>query len=181
MRTDCRRYEMSELTRRRDGKQARNTVKVLLLRHAHAVADGPGLADSDRYLSSRGREAARAVGNRLREAGVVVSRVWTSPLVRAVQTAELVVESAGFAVDVETLPALGTEGSPHAVVQQLSGVVDDVLLVGHMPSISTLGALLVGETGFISLRPAEVALIDRGQPVWRLDPETLVLQELLLR
>lgn len=151
------------------------------MRHAHAIVDSPGLSDSDRTLSRRGREAARAVGSRLHEAGVVVSRVWTSPLVRAVQTAELVVESARIAADVEAFPALGTEGSAHAVAQQLGGVVDDVLLVGHMPNISTIGALLVGEPGFISFAPADVVLVDRGRPVWKLDSDTLVLHEILLR
>ena len=67
-------------------------MKLYLVRHAHAVSDAE---DPARPLSPRGREVALSMGRWLRgNAAVDIEEVWHSPLVRARETAELVVEGA---------------------------------------------------------------------------------------
>ena len=54
---------------------------------------------SDFPLTELGREQASAVGDAFRDAGIVFTRVYSSPLVRAVQTAELVAPGAEIVTD----------------------------------------------------------------------------------
>jgi phosphohistidine phosphatase SixA len=69
---------------------------VLVLRHAATepgTGDPPGFRRGDcatqRNLSAAGREQSRAIGKRLREAGVRVDDVLTSSWCRCIDTAEL--------------------------------------------------------------------------------------------
>jgi phosphohistidine phosphatase len=85
-----------ELTWRRNFPQA-GAVKIFLIRHGHAVDAAEQLSDGERYLTKKGRRAVREVGRALRKAGVAFEAIVTSPLVRAVQTAELIAEQTEFA------------------------------------------------------------------------------------
>src|SRR5262249_9528193 len=71
-------------------------MKVLLIRHTHAVDGDEALDDEARWLTAKGRTLARAVGARLRDDEIVPDAIVTSPLVRAVQTAELVARGLKF-------------------------------------------------------------------------------------
>jgi broad specificity phosphatase PhoE len=82
---------------------------VLLLRHANApgTGDPPAMKLSDcstqRNLDDVGRNQARALGQRLRDAGVSKARVYTSELCRCRDTAQLL--NIGT---VQALPALNS-------------------------------------------------------------------------
>jgi len=62
---------------------------LVLVRHAQAIEAAPGLADGDRWLTGKGRKTARKVGAWLAKPKRRPLAIWTSPLVRAVQTAEI--------------------------------------------------------------------------------------------
>src|SRR5215813_12856002 len=64
-------------------------VRIYLVRHGDAVPEEDAGSDRDRWLSPRGREAARVLGRLLREQAVAPDAIVCSPLPRAVQTAEL--------------------------------------------------------------------------------------------
>jgi len=69
--------------------------RVLMLRHAQApgVGDPPGFRLDDcatqRNLDDSGRRQARALGNRLANAGVAAARVYSSQWCRCLETARL--------------------------------------------------------------------------------------------
>jgi len=65
-------------------------VKLYVLRHGPAEEQAASGFDGDRALSAPGRERVRAVAKVLTEEGEEPAEVVTSPLVRAVQTAEIV-------------------------------------------------------------------------------------------
>lgn len=155
-------------------------MKVFLIRHSLAVEARPGLDDASRYLSELGRERARTVGEHLRHEGVGFDSVLTSPLPRAVQTAELIAAALGFDDVVTVLPALAPGVRPEPQAEQLSGRGARVAVVGHAPGISDLGALLVSRPAFPPLRPCQVSVVEGGQPSWTLNPETLELERLLV-
>jgi phosphohistidine phosphatase len=95
--------------------------------------------------------------------------MWTSPLVRAVQTAELVAAGLASKIAVEVMPALAPDGDFHQLVAALKALAADanVLLVGHEPGLSGIGAMLVGEADFAALGKAEAARIHEGALRWR--------------
>jgi probable phosphoglycerate mutase len=80
------------------------TQPLLLARHGQTAdnADGLILGRRDPPLSALGREQARALGAAAMEAGIAI--VWSSPLRRAYDTAEIVASATGAPVSV--LPTL---------------------------------------------------------------------------
>lgn len=71
-------------------------MKVLsLLRHAKSGWDDPALADFDRPLNARGREAARAMGRAMRALGLGYDRILASPAARVTGTIDELGESYG--------------------------------------------------------------------------------------
>lgn len=96
-------------------------ARVFLARHGEAEYETALVTDDGGSLTARGREQSRALAERLR--GERVARVWTSPLSRAVQTAEIA--AAALDVDVVVREGLreygvgslaGTDGDEAAVV-----------------------------------------------------------------
>src|ERR1041385_5932706 len=98
-------------------------MDIILFRHGHAIDDtgSSSLGDSGRWLSSKGRERTRAMGRKL------VARmkrrpqeIWTSPLVRAVQTAEILAGSADLEEEVYVRDELSPGRDPAQVVALLA-------------------------------------------------------------
>jgi len=143
---------------------------ILLMRHAEVVEETLVIRSSQRHLTMAGREHATAVGHRLRELGVELGCVVSSPLMRAAQTAELVAAALGFAGVVEVLPALAPEGDAHAAERELGHRPGWTLAVGHEPGLSAVGALLCRTSAFPPLHMTQVDLIEDGRLVWSLHP-----------
>jgi phosphohistidine phosphatase len=138
-------------------------MPILLIRHADAVLEDRDLPDEARYLSASGRRDAAALGEELRAAGLVPARFVTSPLVRAVQTTELVARAAGFEVEVTVDGDLAPGGSVRHIAQLLGEAPDLVVAVGHEPSMSALAGALSGQARFPAMRKAEACLVEGGQ------------------
>jgi phosphohistidine phosphatase len=155
-------------------------VQVYIIRHGHAVDEGPGLGDEQRYLSKKGRKAVREIGRALRDEKVELDAILTSPLVRAVQTAELLAERLDFLGVIEVLPQLCPGVPPRLVAAELPSRGVRVAVVGHEPGLSMLGAFLCGRPAFPPLRKGQVSLVEDGHPRWFLNPDTLERDRLLI-
>jgi phosphohistidine phosphatase SixA len=126
-------------------------VRLILVRHAHS---DPGRPDELRPLSSRGREEARALGERL--AAERPELVLASPLLRARETAAAIAKAAGvdLRVDGRLAPGAGAED----VLAAVEDVGATVVAVGHQPDCSEIAlALGAGEREFA---PAAFAAIE---------------------
>jgi phosphohistidine phosphatase len=137
--------------------------RLYLVRHGIAVPPGtPGIADGDRPLTPRGRRRTRRVARGLEALGLEVDRIVTSPLPRALETAEIVAAALGLDDVLEMSDALAAERSAGAVAEWLATRGEGrLMLVGHNPWISDLvGLLCTGEPrGAIELRKAGVAAL----------------------
>jgi phosphohistidine phosphatase len=121
-------------------------MEIYILRHGIAESQRAGRADSERKLTEEGREKLRLVLARARKAGVAPSLVLTSPLVRAVQTAEVAAQALGYAGEIEKTDALVPSSSSRQVWRLLRSRADEtaVLLSGHEPLLSETASYLVG-------------------------------------
>lgn len=155
-------------------------MQVYIIRHGHAVDEGFGLSDESRYLSKKGRKNVREVGRVLRDAKVELDAILTSPLVRAVQTAELIAERLDFVGIVEAVPALAPGVPPRIIAAELASRGARVAVFGHEPGLSALGAFLCGRPSFPPFRKAQVSLVEDGKPLWFINPDTLERDRLLL-
>jgi len=144
-------------------------VQVFLIRHAEAVDETLELRDPLRHLTAHGRMQARSLGDRLRWHDCLPTHIWTSPLVRAVQTAELVAIGLESKIAVEVAPALAPGESERAVEAALHALPAEacIVLIGHEPGMSGIGAVLVGAADFAPLDKAEAARIVDGALRWR--------------
>ena len=144
-------------------------MQVFLIRHAHATDETLVLGDPLRPLTAQGRVQARKLGEKLRWYDCGITHVWTSPLVRAVQTAELVVAGLDHDITVDIAPDLAPEGAQKDLVARVRKLPADssIMLVGHEPGMSHIGALIVGDTSFPPLGKAEAVRIVDGKVRWR--------------
>ena len=142
---------------------------VFLIRHATAIDETLELRDPHRHLTAEGRQEARALGDRLRWHDCEPTVIWASPLVRAIQTAELVALSLGIATVIESLPELAPEGHPREVAAAIAKLPADalVMLFGHEPALSAVGALLTNDPEFPAIAKAEAVRIHDGRVRWR--------------
>jgi len=140
--------------------------------------------DHDRWLTDAGRQTVTEVGKTLTQLNLQYSCIYTSPLVRAVQTAEiLAMTQPGFHGPLEVNPALASEvGSTAEALAPLDHAAEEdrIVMVTHMPKIGVLAARLGQLARFPAFDTAAVCLVrieaGRGRFQWMLDPETLELK-----
>ena len=114
------------------------TGRLWILRHGEAVPHESRPSDDDRELTPRGERQAEAAGVALARLGVELAACYTSPKVRARDTARLCCRSLG--VDPEVVGSLrgGFDlDDLHELFLAHEGD-DDVLVVGHEPDLSQL-------------------------------------------
>jgi phosphohistidine phosphatase len=141
-------------------------MKIYLVRHGDAVPEEDAGSDRDRWLSPRGREAARILGRLLREQRIEPDAFVCSPLPRAVQTAELLATSIDYIGTISSLRCLEPAAHPRVAAGEVMRAGMAVVVVGHEPSISALGAHLLGRPAFPQFRTAQCCAIENGQPTF---------------
>lgn len=125
----------------------RRSVSLYLVRHAIAAERGPDWPDDAlRPLVHRGRARMREVVRGLASLGVTVDSIYTSPLVRAHQTAEILAAGIDAGVAVHVLKELAPGHAPALVIDALKprARVSSIALVGHEPGMGELAAFLLG-------------------------------------
>ena len=141
-------------------------MRIYLVRHGDAVPEEEAGSDRDRWLSPRGREAARVLARLLRSVPVEVDAIICSPLPRAVQTAELLAQGLDYLRDIRSLRCLEPSAHPRVAGDAVLGAGDSVIVVGHAPSIISLGAHLLGRPTFPTFHTAQCYAIEDGRPTF---------------
>jgi phosphohistidine phosphatase len=121
-------------------------VDILIIRHAEAVSHSAPVEDAYRPLTPRGRRDAKRLGKLLRAAEARPDVIVFSPLVRAVQTAELVARGLRYKGPLDVAPELAPERKPPSVVREVllpRAELACVALVGHEPLLGELLGLLL--------------------------------------
>ena len=140
-------------------------MDIYLLRHAEAEDQRPGSGDEGRALTKKGFQQAQRAGVWLQAQGVEVEAIISSPLLRAVQTAQPVAEALGKAVVTDQRVA-GLRLTAEAVrdLAREYEVGESLLLVGHEPDMSDLIRELT--RGQVEVKKAALALVscDRLAP-----------------
>ena len=120
-------------------------MKLYVMRHGPAEDASPS-GDAARALTPAGRERVRNVAEFLAAQDEVPRHVVSSPLVRALQTAEIVNAHAKIASEVEVDRAMAPRGDAISFVRAAAREGRKrVMVVGHEPDLSILVATLLGE------------------------------------
>jgi phosphohistidine phosphatase len=158
---------------------------LYLLRHGLAVdrEDPKCLPDAERPLTREGMEKTRQVARGLRMLGVKPDLILSSPLLRAIQTAEIAAAELTYAKEkIRRTPALEPEADPADLLKEIARLrKEEVLCAGHAPNLDEVIAHAVGvRMAFTGLKKAgaaclefDSALASRGRLVWLYSPKVL--------
>jgi phosphohistidine phosphatase len=166
---------------------------IYLLRHGIAAdRDAAGVgSDADRQLTAKGVRRIEREASGMRLLGIQPDHIFTSPLIRAAETARVVANGYDGEIDVTVTDALAPGRGFGAPLDDQSPVVallrqpelESAMLVGHEPDFSQLASLLL--TGALNLnlelKKGGLCAIDVQDPIrshkntllWLLAPKQL--------
>jgi phosphohistidine phosphatase len=141
---------------------------LYVLRHGEAVEGSDGISDEWRYLTEQGRADINKVMERVTECGHKPRLILSSPLVRAVQTAEIAAQRACRKNRTLITALLRPGGDRDELTRHILEQKDAkrVMIVGHEPLLGSLVAALLDTPVPVALKKGScVALeleIDNG-------------------
>lgn len=115
-------------------------MKLYLVRHGESETIG---SDDERSLSTKGKEDVERLSNFISHLKLQVSFVFQSPKRRAQQTAKILCSQMTIINEIETKVELEPLTPITDVIDELSILNGDVMLVGHMPFMGKLVSKLV--------------------------------------
>jgi phosphohistidine phosphatase len=137
-------------------------MEVYLIRHGIAADRGTFADDELRPLVKKGRDKTTLVAKRLVSVGLKFDLLLSSPLVRAYQTAEILLQE-GLTQTIETFAPLKPDGAIAEWLEwlqqyQLQHPDATIALVGHQPDLGNWAEMLIWGTirGQIELKKAGV-------------------------
>jgi phosphohistidine phosphatase len=158
--------------------------ELYVVRHAIAAERGADWPDDDqRPLTEKGIARFKDGLAGLTWLDVVLDEIFTSPLVRAKQTADLLAAEISGRPPVKLLPVLAPGHAPEEVMSQLARVARRrrIALVGHEPGLGELASHLLGTKRPLLFRKGGVCRIDlqgltgkrAGSLTWFVTPKML--------
>lgn len=163
-------------------------MELLLIRHGLAVDEAPGLGDTGRWLTAKGRKLSRRVAGWLdKNDKRRPALIWSSPLARSLQSAEILAAEIGYESEVRVVAELSPGRDPGDLIKLLDEAASaggPVALVGHEPSLTLIAGTLLGDqsasgrlrkSGVLALRVKDGAATFR----FLLDPAEMKKQKTL--
>ena len=157
---------------------------LYLVRHAIAAERGEEWPDdTKRPLTERGISRFKQCVSGLRALDVAIDEIFTSPLVRARQTAEILAAGVDGKPPVKLLEALAPGNTAAAAMTQLARAAKRrrIALVGHEPDLGELAAHLLGAGRALAFKKGGICRIEvegltsrrPGSLVWFVTPKVL--------
>src|SRR5258708_4535082 len=122
--------------------------------------------DDRRPITPEGRKKQTAIARAMKRMGITFDYLVTSPLDRAVQTAEVLAEVYGLEEAPTVNEALGHTCTPRNVLKVLVKFPprESVALVGHEPAFSQVASALVSKDGDLHFELKKSGVIGIGFP-----------------
>jgi len=130
-------------------------MRLYLVQHGKAT---PKEQDPDRPLTGVGQEEVEAVADFIHPLELQVGQLWHSGKTRAKQTAKILAHALTVAEGPSARKDLAPDDYVAPLRDELAATSEDTMIVGHVPFVSRLAALLV--TGYES--PPVVTFVNAG-------------------
>ncbi len=164
-------------------------MELYLIRHGIAEERRPDIKDEERALTKEGRQKTEKIAQRLKKLNLNFDLILTSPLVRARQTAEILLETR-VGSHLQESQHLSPEGSlfdwvTQWLIKKDRAVMGQLALVGHEPCLGewaeilvwgeAKASLIVKKAGIIGIKiPEQGSPIGRSQMFWLTPPKYLL-------
>ncbi len=142
-------------------------MELLVLRHGKAEEVGSGGDDDSRNLTLEGRDELILVGRALRKIAPEIDLIATSPLARAVETADIIADQyqrgASTAIPRAINALLRPETSAHELLDWLNEQrnIRRIMIVGHQPQLGEAISYFLtgGGRPFLDVKKASATLL----------------------
>lgn len=137
-------------------------MRLYMVRHAEAIERTREIPDAMRYLTAEGRSFFRKTAKQMARKGALPDVIFSSPLVRAVQTAEILAVEIGFQGELQVTESL-SPGFGRAALRSLLSKCEEareVAIVGHEPDLGDLVNSLLPASEPRTLKKGEVVALD---------------------
>jgi phosphohistidine phosphatase len=162
-------------------------MKVYIFRHGEALSKGDRAvsSDADRPLVEEGIRRSRQAVEGFSKLGITIEAIFTSPWLRAKQTAAIAADVLGLTDHLFEMEELAGDHSIEDVMNALTkhSSSKDIMLVGHNPQLSDLAAYLLSlSTGMqIDLKKSGMCAVEverippkkPGTLLWMMSPKQL--------
>ena len=120
-------------------------MQLYVMRHGIAAQHGaPGVTEDERPLTPEGEKRVKEIARGLKALGLELDRIVSSPLARALRTADIVATELKAKSLLETSDSLRAGRSAESIRDWLLDRREErLMIVGHNPDFSDLVALLV--------------------------------------
>lgn len=141
-------------------------MELYLIRHGIAIDHfHPSVhSDEERYLTDDGKKELKHIAASLHKMKIVPDAILASPLVRTVQTAQVVAKVLSCEDRVKQAPSLAPGGLIGDIYKDIArlGHVEKVFLIGHEPGMERMAKqfLWAGEEVNMPFKKASVCRID---------------------
>ncbi len=163
-----------------------DSVTLYLVRHAVAADAGPEYPDdTERPLTRDGTDKFRKEVRALLALDASIDLICSSPLVRAMQTAQLLSETFTNKPPVIPVDGLAPGGTFNDLMNAVASLdpAGEIAFVGHEPGIGSLASRLIGGSCAIVFKKGAVCRIDvdklpprsPGELRWFLTPKIMKL------
>jgi phosphohistidine phosphatase len=139
-----------------------------LVRHGEAEPEHPVRL---RPLTSDGRRDVEKIARAAAAKEIKVSEILRSGKLRAKETAEILAGFLSPARGIREISGLSPEDDPAAAKAELETSGEGLMLVGHLPHLGRLAALLLvgnSEKKIVDFAPATMICLSRESGIWRL-------------
>lgn len=164
-------------------------MELYLIRHGIAQESTPEIKDEERSLTEQGQKRTQKVAQRFKDLDLSFHLIATSPLVRAQQTAEILIAK-GLSSQLEKCSDLAFDGNIEDWIEKWFiprnfSPLTRLALVGHEPCLSNWAEILIwGEAkGSLTLKkagtigieiPEAGSIVGQGKMFWLTPPRYFI-------
>lgn len=162
-------------------------MELYIIRHATAVEANAYISDENRYLSDKGKKEAQMMGTFLKALKLCFNVVLSSPLIRAVDTAKLLIKFSGSegASKIEICDFLLPGAHFQNLAQELKKYENEkrIAILGHSPDVNNIISKICFQSDVtgVKLKNCAIAFIDEvtlgktlsGKLRWIIEPDLL--------
>ena len=142
---------------------------LIIIRHALSLNEQPGMKDVERTLSVAGIQDASKIGKYLKIKNIIPEQIHSSHALRAVGTAQIIAEQIGIKNDRIIINEELYQASVRIllkIINQLDEKINNLILIGHNPSVSYLCEYLSGND-IRPITPAGICILNFENTAWK--------------
>ena len=150
-------------------------MRLYIMRHGHAEHT-TGIDDAQRQLTEKGVRRIETAARVLKQLAINPIHIYSSPRIRAQQTAEMVASALDKKIKITEEVNFGFGYSAAKRLATGKPIDAELMFVGHEPTLSTVIEDITGAT--VVMKPGGFARIDiydhsnlRGQLIWFIAPK----------